>query len=444
MVLSLLLCWFLISISYGIDRTQFSNFRATESHDSYLSFSSSFSFPLSLKWNVSNTSCTFSNGILNFAFTNKIFYCLTNEIWDLQKNTNSYIQAFDVNDGSTIWKTYIDVNTSKLLNKTAFDGVVAIPPNYLGIVDDNNGDLFILNGSDGNIIYNISIDPLCKKYTDIVCLESGITSSNKYKSIFIHYTTNEEKQYYYNGTLFQFDVENNKTYKMYAAEDIIPNPQIPTICNDDIIITTNLFGNASAFKIDETSGNLQNLWNYSMINNYGAIYFNPPLCIPRNDGGFNVLINSVLESPDFELWELLDGESGKLLKEIEWVEDSTGIPAVNVDKMIMIRTTLSTNKIIGYDISDINGNWTQLYDIKGDEYFDIMIIDENIFLCNNQVVDVYSVLNGTKIYSWTFPQEVGLTRLAASIDENGKPLVIVVAVLSFTPPNEQTILYALQ
>ena len=94
------------------------------------------------------------------------------------------------------------------------------------------------------------------------------------------------------------------------------------------------------------------------------IYFNPPLCIPTSDGGFNVLICSNTKA-DTTSWILLNGKTGELLKEIKWDRDQTGIPVINTDKMIMITTEAITNKIISYNISNDNGNWTELYNVNG-------------------------------------------------------------------------------
>ena len=431
-------------LCYGIDRTQFSNFRGVESHDGYLSFSSLLNLPLSLKWIRNDTSCTFSNGLLNFAFTNDVFYCLTNEIWDLQKNVNSSVHAFNANNGNTLFGTYIDQTPTERFNKSAFDGIVSIPPNYIAILDNNNGDLFILNSTNGNIIYNITVDENCRRLSTAPCIESGLISSTKYKSIYAHFIGKGVA--FNNATLFQFDTQNAKSSSIQVIEDGAPNPQIPTICNDDVIIATNLFGNASAYNISN-SDEIKLLWNYSFTNNYGAIYINPVLCIPRIDGSFNVLSNSILTEEIFELWELIDGKTGKLIQQIKWEEDTSSIPAINTDKMIMIRTTIVSNKIIAYNISDINnnGNYTEIWNIRSDqEYMDILIINDNVYLSNAQQMDVYSIYNGTLIYSYKFPIEAILSRLAASIDNNNNPMIIIVAIQSFDLPDMQTILYALQ
>ena len=445
------ICSLLISINtvFGIDRTQFSNARATERHDGYLSFSTELEFPLSLKWSNLNASCAIYYAFINFALTNEIFYCLTNEISGWYRSTDSYLEAYNINNGDLLFKTYIDINITKKINETGFDGVVTIPPNDIAIIDDTNGDLFILNGTNGNIIYNISIDDECKKRVDIECLDLGslMVSSLKYKSVFIHYATSYSFSKY-TAYLFQFDIENNITNTMTLTEDILGNPQIPAICNDDFVITTNEFGNASAFQINENNGQLINIWNYSMPSAH-TIYYNPPLCIPTNDGGFNVLICSNTFA-DTTSWVLLNGMTGGLIKELKWNRDQTGIPVINTDKMIMITTSIIPNNIIAYNISSSdNGNWAELYNINygdnSDLYLDLMIINENIFLCSKTVVDVYSIINGKKIFSWSIPNSdmVEKTGLAAGVDENGKPIIIVVATLDEMPP-QKTFLYALQ
>ena len=81
-----IICILFIAVTFGIDRSEFNNFRANERHDGYLSFSTPLQFPLSLKWSNANTSCTFSDGKLSFALTNQIFYCLANETDDAITN----------------------------------------------------------------------------------------------------------------------------------------------------------------------------------------------------------------------------------------------------------------------------------------------------------------------------------------------------------------------
>eukprot|EP01084_Bolivina_argentea_P112264 200234_1 len=371
------------------------------------------------------------------AFTNDVFYCLTNEILDLAKNINSSIHAFNANDGTTLWKTYID--QSSTYNKTAFDGIVSLPPNYVAVLDNNNADLFILNSSNGNIISNVSVYPNCRKVSESICIESGLISSSLYDSIFIHYVIPRDLP---NAYLFQFNTVTKQTSSINIIEAIAENPQIPTICNEDVIVSTNLFANVSAFNISDNKWT--SLWNYSMTNNYGTVYINPILCIPRIDGSFNVLVNSLLEAPDFEIWELIDGSTGTLLQEIIWLEDTTGIPVINTDKMILIRTTIEQNNIIAYDISDINGNWTQLWNISAVEYMDVMVINNNVFLSNEKQIDVYSIDNGTKIDSWLFPMGEGESRLSASLDANNEPMIIVIVIRSIDLPDMKATLYALQ
>ena len=447
-----------ITISFGIDRTQFTNFRSNERHDSYLSFSTPLQFPLSLKWSNLNTSCvSFFGGPISFALTNEIFYCVSGEWNSVTKDMRAYLEAFNINNGNSLFKT----NIKQYSNETVLVGVVSIPPNYVAILDVVNAHLFILNGTNGNIIDDITIYDQCNTNTDYVCVLSGLTSSQKYKSVFINYAKNDI--YAGQGQLVKFDIENNKIDKIYVAESIEVNPQIPTICNDDIVITTNLFANTSAFQIDPSTGQLSNLWNHTSIAESVYTFVSPPLCVPTSDGGFNVLIDTFYND-GYESWELLNGKTGELIKKTEWEIDTTTIPAINTDKMIMIRTTVDTksdkNQIIAYNISvDDNGNntkWKELYSINnetvylGHEYLDIMIIDEYIFLCSRKCVDVYQITTGTKIYSWPLPKNEGeslpdSTSLAAGIDENGKPVIIVVAVGSYDWPYPiNTTLYALQ
>ena len=175
------------------------------------------------------------------------------------------------------------------------------------------------------------------------------------------------------------------------------------------------------------------------------MYPEPPLCIPTSDGGFNLLINSVTDGNYNEYWQLLNGKTGELIKEFKWKIDSSYIPAINTDKMIMIRTTLETNKTIAYNISD--SPWIQLYEINSSEqYVDIMIIDEYIVLSSLKVVDVYLITNGTKIFSYPFElyeTQIEWTKLSAGLDETGEPLIIVAMGIDLNQP-QQTILYALK
>ena len=51
---------------------------------------------------------------------------------------------------------------------------------------------------------------------------------------------------------------------------------------------------------------------------------------------------------------------------------------------------------------------------------------------------VYSITNGKKAFSWSIPDGdmIQATELAAGLDENGKPIIIVVATLDITPPQQ--------
>ena len=49
-------------------------------------------------------------------------------------------------------------------------------------------------------------------------------------------------------------------------------------CNDHVIIATNLFGNASAFEINSSTGELKNLWNYTVLYIVDSVKSHPPVC----------------------------------------------------------------------------------------------------------------------------------------------------------------------
>eukprot|EP01084_Bolivina_argentea_P111958 199689_1 len=427
----------LISVAYAIDRTEFSNFRGTERHDSYLSFSSSLSFPLSSKWNRSDIQCTFNNPLINFAFAQDTFYCLTNEIWDLNRNINSSIFAFSAEDGSILWKTEIYKDPTIL---TSFDGIVYLN-GYISVLDDNYGDLYLLNATTGIMTQNVSIKDDCPDNlpNGQYCIQSGIASAGKSNVILAYFTTYDDHK---NGTLFSMD-ENGKTNSAFALNQTTDTAQDPTVCNDEIVITTNLFDTVNAYYLSGISF-LNFLWSYTIANQFGTVYDNPALCIPRLDGGFNVLVNSIFEQSVLEAWELLDGKTGKLLKEITWQIASAGIPAINSDKMILVRT--SGSRIEAYNISDVNGNWTQLWTGSG-TYYDLMIVDEYVFMSNAEQVDVYQINDGKQVFSWTFPIDQGgpfiVSRLSAGVDKNGKPMIIILAMQSFVPTVNST-LFALQ
>ena len=117
-----------------------------------------------------------------------------------------------------------------------------------------------------------------------------------------------------------------------------------------------------------------------------------------------------------------------------------------------ITTLIIPNDIITYNISGSDfGNWAELYNINyGDNsalHLDLMIIDDNIFSCSKAVVDVYSIINGKKIFSQSISNGdvIKKTGLAASVDKNGKPIIIIVAALDDheTPP-QKTFLFPLQ
>eukprot|EP01084_Bolivina_argentea_P006719 12717_1 len=455
MTILLIYVHFLIALTvYSIDRTQFTNFRATQTHDGYLSFPYSFNFPLTLKWTVSNTSCTEENGLLNLVFSNDIFYCLTNEVWDEQNNINSSVYAFDVNNnGKVIW--HLKAETLNKLDVSALDGIVSIPPNYLSIFDNNNGNLYILNSSNGNIIHNITVYEHCQQFTDTICMLSGLVSSNMYKSIFVHYAIIENINLTNNtnliANLFQFNIETNQSKQINIMDKFTTNPQIPTICNNNVIITTNLFGNINAFSISDNS-TMISLWNYSIVNTQNEpIYINPPMCIPRVDGLFNVLVNSYLQPSNYELWILLNGKTGELLNEIKWEITHTGLPVINTDKMILIRTAIKvinnteTHYILAHNITDVYGNWTLIWNVTySNNIMDIMIVNDNVFVSDQKQFVVYSIYNGSKVFQWLFPIETYHSRLVSSLDKNNKPIIVVAAIQSFNLPHMNTILYALQ
>ncbi len=441
---------------YSINRTQFTNFRATETHDGYLSFPYPLNFPLSLKWNVSNSSCTEENGLLNVVFSNDIFYCLTNEVWDEQNNINSSVYAFDVNNnGKVIW--HLNAEKFNKLDVSALDGIVSIPPNYLSIFDNNSGILYILNSNNGNIIHNITVYKNCNIFTETICMLSGLVSSNIYQSIFVHYTIiqniniNVTNNSNFIANLFQFNVETNQSNQINIIETLTANPQIPTICDENVIITTNLFGNVNAFYINYNLTIIP-LWNYSIITVNEIIYINPPICIPRIDGLFNVLINSYLQPNNYQLWLLLNGKTGELLKEIKWEITHIGLPVINTNKMILIRSSITvrnnveTRNILAYNISDTNGNWTVIWNVtySNNNIMDITIVNDNVFVSDQRQIVVYSICNGSEIFQWTFPIETDHSRLVSSLDQNNKAMIIIVAIQSFNLPHMNTVLYALQ
>jgi len=68
----------LSSVRGAIDRSTFSNLRATEQHDGYMKFDIDFEFPLSLLWKKSNVQCYFSTCCNTPVFASNSLYCLTN------------------------------------------------------------------------------------------------------------------------------------------------------------------------------------------------------------------------------------------------------------------------------------------------------------------------------------------------------------------------------
>eukprot|EP01084_Bolivina_argentea_P296260 510210_1 len=450
----------------SIDRTQYSNRRATERQDGYLSFASNnMNFPLHFRWNVSTT-C--NNDYL--AFGNNTLYCLTNDLdggW--QYNYPTAMQAFDIKDGQIYerWTTYIYPKQEG--DWTLDVGPVLVPPNYAAVFEQQRGVLFVLNTETGNIAYKIFVDGddiYCQG--DPPCLMAGITSSAKYQTIFVHYAKSFDAYDNYDGQayLFYFDMNNNQTGTLSIHEPQWSSPSTPTIC-DDVIITTNYFGSVDAFRIssDKDRLNLQPLWNYTMPrtrNDDWYDYYNPPLCIPRSDGSFNVLTNAQASEANFsnEYFELLDGQTGKLLQEFLWYEEKW-LPAINTDQWIMIRTTCmnqwdmtctqdTTHRIIAYNVSgsnSLNGNWTEIWNIQGVLYEDIMIVNDYLFLSRPAGVDVFSIYDGKLMESTMMPVDFALsTSLVASVDRNNNPLIIAASCVQssiFDQNPIETVLFAI-
>eukprot|EP01084_Bolivina_argentea_P296258 510208_1 len=429
----------------SIDRTQYSNVRATERQDGYLSFASNnINFPLQFRWNVS-TAC--NNWYL--AFANNTLYCLTN---NMNADSTLYwptaVQAFDIKDGSTIWTTYI--YPKQKTDWTSIVGPVLVPPNYAAVFEQQSGILFVLNTKTGNITYKIVVDNIyCSG--EPPCLKAGITSSATYQSIFVHYAKNQFDGYKGHAHLFYFDMNNNKTKTIDIHEPDWSSPSTPTICDDDVIITTNYVGTVNAFRIssDKDGLSLQPLWSYTLTRNDGEMlmWSRPPLCIPRSDGSFNVLTNAVDSEANFtnEYFELLDGQTGKLLREIIWNEELF-LPVINTDQWIMIRTTKDTNRIVAYNVSgsnSLNGNWTEIWNIQGVFYQDIMIVNDYLFLSRPAGVDVFSIYDGKLMESTMIPVDVALaTSLVASVDGNNNPLIITASCLTLNM--SETVLFAVQ
>eukprot|EP01084_Bolivina_argentea_P272616 464220_1 len=437
------LCLIFIALEteiYGLDRSEFFNLHATERHDSYVSFkdaSHSISFPLTLKWNRSDTSCTFSDFMYS-AISHNSLYCISNEIGGpLARNINSSLYSISTVDGSINWKSYL-YKTGNI--NTSFTGLVYIKPQYLSVLDNNFGNIYLLNSSNGDILQNLSIHSPCPYNIPNggYCIQSGITSSATFNSTIVFYTTSFNNLGI--GTIFSLDI-NGKIQMTQIDGYKHSVAQIPTICNDYVLITTNIFEKVDAFDL---RNNLEHLWSYNVSkqNEYGNVWDYPVLCIPRNDGYFNVLVTSIQQNGVQEKWHLIDGRTGTLLREFIWT-DQLGVPAVNVDKMMLIRnyayTTLSAYNL---SINDMNGSWSELWSIKHNEtYFSTVVIDDYILMSNAESLVVYNIENGIFVWKYDFPNDNGPfinSKIYAGV-QGDQPTVIVLTLHQLTDPIQSTL-----
>eukprot|EP01084_Bolivina_argentea_P071414 129856_1 len=413
-----LFCLLFICASNGINRELYSNVYGNERHDGFFSFSNiSLSFPLSLKWNRSDIQC---NPSISAVFANGIYCCITNASAFPQ---NATIYALDVDTGKILWNSTVYKSKETV---TIFNGLSYIPNNYISLVDDEYGYLYTINIKNGDIVQNISLNNSC---TDNPCSMSAIVSSNKfnssivYESVWLNYSNAQ-------GRLYTINLNNDTTLNYIKNNPNDGYAATPTICNDEIIIITDIVDSINAFNL---SNNVQLLWNYT-LNISGGIDLCAPvpvLCIPRIDGLFNVffpLPNTTNK------WLLLDGNTGKLLKTMNW---NLGwscytLPTVHTNKMILIRNYY--NLTTAYDISDINGNWKEIWSIQphNNTYYDLsnaIIINDYLFMSNfaQFQLDVYQINNGTLIDTFEFPLYCGLSDVISVglSNQNNKPMIII-------------------
>eukprot|EP01084_Bolivina_argentea_P252738 424311_1 len=354
------------------DRSTFSNFRGTQSHDSFMSFKDkSFNFPLSTKWKQDNIPCAFNNPLYNFVVANGSFYCLSNDINSLNRNTNSSIISYNIKDGSFQWQSYV-YNWSNKQTNTSWDGIV-YNNQYVSILDDNYGQLYSLNASTGMIKQNVSIKDNCPDNLPIsvYCVQSGMVSNINNNNVYIYYTSSYDNGF---GTVLSMNTNTGQTNVTQVPAQKSDTAQDPTICNDGkVLITTNIFNSVNAYSINN---NMTEMWTYMIPSQQGEAFSNPVICINTGNGQFQVLFNDEFGN-GFEKWTLLDGNSGNVMHQILWNVTVTGLPTYNSNNNILVRA--DQHYIYAYKVEN-KGNWTEIWTLPNmNDAQDMLSVDDVVF-----------------------------------------------------------------
>ena len=388
-------------LSVGTDRTInreiYTNFRGNAQHDGYLRFGdSTFKYPLKQIWNNTQIQCQFVNPKSIPVFANNTYYCVSGGTSSPYQEDFSKISSINPINGKIIWTTNLNQQSAK------WAGPQYTINGYLSVYQQENYQIYILNGNNGNIVQNIQLPRGA-----VV----GITSYNNLFYVFYETTITSH------GGLLSIDPEKGiiKLKNLTVSYDGSNIPFPPTLClNGEIIILYDLYNISTAY--NTTTFDI--IWSNKVTKEPLAKL---PICIEPN---------RILYMFDgFSKVQVVDATNGNILADLEWYNNRLAPPAVHVDKQILIIDD-GQEYVVAVNISDSDpNNWNNLWKVDGNAFNDVIIVDDSIILTNDyQEIVVLDINNGTELWKYWFDGSAPFSYLHVTpgIDINGESILITI------------------
>ena len=276
---------------------------------------------------------------------------------------------------------------------------------FLAIYEGTNYQIYILNAKNGDIVQNIQLPT------------NAIAAITSYSDLFYVYY----EAVNYQGGLLSVDPKKGvtKSINMTVSERgaIL---QLPTFCsNGEIIILYDLYNTVMAY--NTTTFDI--IWTNTVSDAQQVVF--PIICIEPN----RILY---INNRGYHTWQwhVIDAINGDIIYSFDWEYDLLMVPAVHVDKQILIIDDGEEN-IVAINITDTDPNhWNNIWKVSGNKFNDVIIVDDSVILTNNfQEIVVLDINNGRQLWQHKFENKdsfSGLLHVTPGIDVNGYPILIAV------------------